>query len=216
MPTQRGQRSRPTLMTQKDDSQRCLGGFCPLAEATAGISLSSARTDTRHRAGTAIFAPTRTARGRCKIRASPSGPVLVHFPHRGLEHKPPRGVQRYSWSTKRNHARKFLRSPGRYVTPGRSPVEALLAFWGEWEAPSHVRKCWREDGELPRFLHEPVWEYPIINGFRARRDLAHCRNPAGFGADPKQLARRVVYRVADRRRAAVDDLPSAARPLGAR
>jgi hypothetical protein len=104
------------------------------------------------------------------MRASPSEPVLVHFPHRGLEHKPPRGVQRYSWSIKRNHARKFLCSPGRYVAPDRSFIEAPLAFWGEWEAPSYVRKCWPEDGELPRYLHEPVWEYPKINGFRQNTD----------------------------------------------
>jgi hypothetical protein len=112
----------------------------------------------------------RTVRGRCKMRASPSEPLLVHFPHRGLEHKPPRGVHRYSWSKKRNHARKFLCSPGRYVAPDRSLVEAPLAFWGEWEAPSYVRNCWPGEGELPQFLHEPVWEYPKISGFRQNTD----------------------------------------------
>jgi len=103
------------------------------------------------------------------MRTAPSGPVLVHFPHRGLEHNA-RRMSRYPWSTRLNHARKFLCSSGRYVGTGGALVEAPLAFWGEWEAPSYVYKCWPKEGELPRFLHEPVWEHPKINGFRQNTD----------------------------------------------
>src|SRR5205823_14299201 len=41
--------------------------------------------------------------------------------------------------------------------------------------------------------------------------LAHCGSLAELGADPKQPAHRMVYRAADRRRAAADNLPFAAR-----
>jgi hypothetical protein len=96
-------------------------------------------------------------------------PVFVHFPHPGTEHKP--GRQSFQpWNTTAKHCRKFLRSPGRYVTTDGSLVEASLVFWGEWEAPSYVLKRWSEQGELPCFLQEPVWEYPKFSGPRQNTD----------------------------------------------
>jgi hypothetical protein len=103
--------------------------------------------------------------------AHPShGPVLVHFPHPKDEHHPGR-MCRQPWNTNPKHRRKFLRSPGRYVTPDGSLAEAPLAFWAEWEAPSYViQPTWRKEGDLPQFLQEPVWEHPSITGFRQNTD----------------------------------------------
>jgi hypothetical protein len=93
----------------------------------------------------------------------------VHFPHPGREHNPGRKSCQ-PWNTTTKHRRKFLRSLGRYVTANGSLVEASLAFWGEWEAPSYVLKRWSEKGELPRFLQEPVWECPTFSGPRQNTD----------------------------------------------
>src|SRR5262252_3776069 len=98
-----------------------------------------------------------------------SQPVFVHFPHPGKEHDPGR-MTRQPWNTKSKHRRKFLRSPGRYVAVDGSPSEALLAFWGEWEAPSHVIERWPAEADLPRFLQEPKWERPNVPGFRQNTD----------------------------------------------
>jgi hypothetical protein len=103
------------------------------------------------------------------VHTPPGRPVIVYFPHRGLEHNP-RRLSRYPWNTDPHHARKFMCCRGRYVGSDGSLVETRLAFWGEWEAPSYVRRCWPEDGELPRFMHEPFWEYPKTNGFRQNTD----------------------------------------------
>jgi len=95
-------------------------------------------------------------------------PVFVQFPHPGEEHNPGK-AKRHPWN-RGNHRRKFLRCNGRYLDPYDSSQEAPLVFWGEWEAPSYVSDRWPEDGELPRFLHEPVWEYPTDGGARQNTD----------------------------------------------
>ncbi len=106
---------------------------------------------------------------RREMTASPCGPVFVHFPHPGDEHKP--GRQSFQpWNTTAKHCRKFLRSSGRYVTADGLVVEASLAFWGEWEAPSYVLKRWSEKNELSRSLQEPVWEHPKFSGPRQNTD----------------------------------------------
>jgi hypothetical protein len=56
------------------------------------------------------------------------------------------------------------------VTTDGLVVEASLAFWGEWEASSCVLERWPEKSELPRFLQEPVWEYPTFSGPRQNTD----------------------------------------------
>jgi hypothetical protein len=98
----------------------------------------------------------------------PARPVLVHFPHPGREHNPG-GVSRQPWNTG-EHRRKFLRTSGRYVAADGSLVEAPVAFWGEWEAPSYVIARWPKEDELPTFLHDPVWEDPTFPGFRQNTD----------------------------------------------
>jgi hypothetical protein len=96
-------------------------------------------------------------------------PVIVHFPHPGTEHNATR-MSRQPWNTNKKHRRKFLCSVGRHVDSNERLVEELLAFWGEWEAPSYVRKHWPKDGELPQFLQEPVWERPTVARFRQNTD----------------------------------------------
>jgi hypothetical protein len=85
-------------------------------------------------------------------------PVFVQFPHPGREHNPGRAL-RQPWNTG-EHRRKFLRSNGRYVDGGDSTYVAPLVFWGEWEPPSYIIECWPTAGSLPRYVHDPVWEYP--------------------------------------------------------
>ena len=117
--------------------------------------------------GAMIFSRMQPCRVRYEMMHHSHGPVLVHFPHPGREHNP--GRKSYQpWNTKTEHRRQFLRSPGRYVAPNESLIEASLAFWGEWEAPSYVLKPWSEKGDLPRFLQEPVWEYPTFLGLRQK------------------------------------------------
>jgi hypothetical protein len=145
------------------------GRFCPIAGAD-GTSSRSGLMERRRPAGTAIFDRTRPGRVRCDMAHPLPGPVLVHFPHPKDEHHPGR-MCRQPCNTNPKHRRKFLRSPGRYVTPDGSLAEAPLAFWAEWEAPSYViQPTWRKEGDLPQFLQEPVWEHPGITGFRQNTD----------------------------------------------
>jgi hypothetical protein len=77
-------------------------------------------------------------------------------------------AHRQPWNTG-EHRRKFLRSNGRYVARDEVLGEGMLVFWGEWEAPSYV-KSRPKNGSLPRFLHEPVWEYPEDSAPRQNTD----------------------------------------------
>ncbi len=113
--------------------------------------------------------------------------VFVQFPHPKDEHNP-RGAKRQPWN-RRNHARKFLRCDGRYVDHDGSTHNAPLVFWGEWEAPSYVIACWPQNGDLPRFLHDPVWEFATDSDPRQNTD------PWVFGdcfrySNCKQLSQR--------------------------
>lgn len=100
--------------------------------------------------------------------ASSTHAVLVQFPHPGDEHNPGK-AKRQPWN-RCEHRRKFLRSDGRYVDRGGAIHDAPVVFWGEWEAPSHVIEHWPKDGDLPRFLQDPVWEYPTDSGPRQNTD----------------------------------------------
>ena len=96
-------------------------------------------------------------------------PVFVQFPHPGKEHNPGTAI-RQPWNTG-EHRRKFLRSDGRYVDGNGASYAAPLVFWGEWEAPSYViGERWLAAGSLPRYLHDPVWEYPKNSGPRQNTD----------------------------------------------
>ncbi len=61
------------------------------------------------------------------------------------------------------------------MLPNASLADAPIVFWGEWEPPSYVRHRWAKDGDLPQFLHDPVWERPNFGGFRQNT------NPWVFG-----------------------------------
>jgi hypothetical protein len=100
--------------------------------------------------------------------ASSSQAVFVQFPHPKDEHNPG-GAKRQPWN-RCDHARKFIRSDGRCVDRNGSIHDGSLVFWGEWEAPSYVIKCWPGDGCLPRFLHDPVWEDPADSDPRQNTD----------------------------------------------
>ena len=78
-----------------------------------------------------------------------------------------------------------------------------------------------EHPELERFYMRLADEYELRErdrriGPQARHRLAHGRDPARFGANPQQPARRVVYRAADRRRAGAQSLPDAAAAVSVR
>jgi hypothetical protein len=94
--------------------------------------------------------------------------VFVQFPHPGTEHNPGK-LKRQPWN-RGEHRRKFLLSDGRYVAADRSLCEAPLVFWGEWEAPSYIKKEWSREGSLPQFLHLPVWERPADSQTRQNTD----------------------------------------------
>lgn len=53
---------------------------------------------------------------------------VVQFPHPGAEHNP-KQTNRMAWNTK-THARKFLRSPGRYLDRAGALHDGDLVFWG--------------------------------------------------------------------------------------
>ena len=97
-------------------------------------------------------------------------PVFVQFPHPGEEHSPGKAL-RQAWNTS-EHRRKFLRSNGALCRRRRFDLgEATLVFWGEWETPLlHRRTSGLRAGSLPRFLHEPVWEYPKNSDPRQNTD----------------------------------------------
>jgi hypothetical protein len=85
---------------------------------------------------------------------------VVQFPHPGPEHIP-KVVPPLPWrmvANERDHKRKFMRGPGRYVDRNDVCIAGELTFWGEWEAPSDVVHEWPSSDPLPRFLHIPVWE----------------------------------------------------------
>jgi hypothetical protein len=94
--------------------------------------------------------------------------VFVQFPHPGTEHNPGK-LKRQPWN-RGEHRRKFLLSDGRYVAANRPLCEASLVFWGEWEAPSYIKKEWSREGSLPQFLHLPVWERPADSHPRQNTD----------------------------------------------
>jgi hypothetical protein len=94
---------------------------------------------------------------------------VIKFPHPGVEHNPGK-LDRQEWNTG-SHRRKFLHSLGSCIDGrGVRSHNTNLAFWGEWEAPSLIKQTWSRKGELPRFLHEPVWENPACDRPRQNTD----------------------------------------------
>lgn len=77
---------------------------------------------------------------------------LVQFPHPRDER-----VAGKKWYIGKRHRRKFLQSFGTYVDMDGRRREDKLAFWGEWEPPSHEIKRWNEEDPLPLLLQQPFW-----------------------------------------------------------
>ncbi len=71
---------------------------------------------------------------------------------------PPNHGDLKSWN-RGPHRRKFLLADGTYLLKGVRR-EGRVAFWGEWEPPSRVLARHPADGDLPRFVHEPILECP--------------------------------------------------------
>lgn len=107
-------------------------------------------------------------------RSADHARYVVQFPHPGHEHIPG-GTEWMPWNPRQKHARKFLRSRGRFVAKDDTVSEGSLVFWGEWEPPSRVIARWPRSGRLPRFLHEPVWHTP------RHRAPRHNTDPWVFG-----------------------------------
>ena len=93
---------------------------------------------------------------------------VVQFPHPNAEHVLGNG-SRMPWNTG-DHGRKFLLSAGRSVDPQGRAKDATFVFWGEWEAPSWIVERWPRDRQLPRELHDPVWERPPTSAYRLNTD----------------------------------------------
>jgi len=88
--------------------------------------------------------------------------LVVQFPHPGPEHRP--DTDGYiKWNTG-DHARRFMKVPGRWLTEtdsGSTEQSGDLVFWGEWEPPSIVVGEYPKPlPGYPRYLYEPHWSSP--------------------------------------------------------
>lgn len=87
---------------------------------------------------------------------------FVQFPHPGREHRPDRSGYR-GWTLK-VHGRKYMASHGTWLDeldPDALRHRGEIEFWGEWEGPSRVvAELEQSEPGSPRFLYEPLWDYP--------------------------------------------------------
>ncbi|MCC2275482.1 hypothetical protein LKL35_08605 [Streptomyces sp. ET3-23] len=93
---------------------------------------------------------------------------VVQFPHPGGEHDPG-DAEVMPWNSA-DHRRKFLQRPGRWSDPQGTVREGKVTFWGEWEAPSRIVGRWPAQGDLPRFLHEPLLSEMPSSGYAQNTD----------------------------------------------
>lgn len=83
---------------------------------------------------------------------------FVQFLHPGGEHWPDNDIAKH-WNSG-PHRRKFLRSPGLYLSDD-TVREGDLAFWGEWEAQSEVvAPLAALEPSGPRWLYQPYLHLP--------------------------------------------------------
>ncbi|ELS01747.1 hypothetical protein Xen7305DRAFT_00014520 [Xenococcus sp. PCC 7305] len=84
--------------------------------------------------------------------------LFVQFMHPGCEHSPDQGNRNHiSWNTRKQHKRKFLKNPGKYLENNCSK-DSDLVFWGEWEAQSDVIQNFDEIREgYPKYLYQPYY-----------------------------------------------------------
>ncbi len=87
----------------------------------------------------------------------PESLMFVQFPHPGSEHRPTGSSMEWN---RRDHARKFLKAHGAYISQGELRTGSFV-FWGEWEPQSRVLETFPNQGrDNPRWLHEPFWRVP--------------------------------------------------------
>jgi len=93
--------------------------------------------------------------------------MIVQFTHPGAEHGTDKGSTNHKSWNDRAHRRKFLSAKGKYVNNGNLQ-ESDLAFWGEWEPPSHVRTLTTPTSFHPKYLHIPYLPsaIPTTNGLQ--------------------------------------------------
>lgn len=90
--------------------------------------------------------------------------AFVQFPHPRKEHAPKEDFMK--WSTARGHARKFMVTPGEYVTRAEAQEKwtrgkGEIVLWGEWEAQSQVKARFTNPKKWhPQVLHRPVLGAP--------------------------------------------------------
>jgi len=83
---------------------------------------------------------------------------MVQFLHPGGEHRPDVGAVK-RWNT-REHKRKFLVRPGKYVADAKL-LAGEIEFWGEWEPESRVVKAIADPTpHSPRFIYDPYYVLP--------------------------------------------------------
>ncbi len=85
---------------------------------------------------------------------------FVQFLHPGGEHEPDAGRVK-TWN-RRDHRRKFLKSPGRFLeTPSAQVQDGEIVFWGEWEPESvAVVEIGTPLPDGPRWIYEPYFVLP--------------------------------------------------------
>ena len=101
---------------------------------------------------------------------------FVQFLHPGREHRlNAPGIKAWT-NVEEGHCRKFLRSPGRYLSQVDAlPIDGEIGFWGEWEAPSHAAPVGNPMPHGPDWIHQPFWFPP--GSFRG----LHNTDPFVFG-----------------------------------
>lgn len=107
---------------------------------------------------------------------------VVQFLHPGHEYDAARvGLRKGESSTlmpwkagNSCHDRKYLEAIGSAVDPARNrAVDGVeLGFWGEWEAPSRVRRTGApyQNWGLPSLVHQPIWPESPPPGPRQNTD----------------------------------------------
>ena len=88
--------------------------------------------------------------------------LFVQFIHPGGEHSPkPKNSNHIPWNDKKDHKRKFLINPGKYLENDSTIKEDKLIFWGEWEAQSDVIQHFdSENNGYPQYLCQPYYSIP--------------------------------------------------------
>lgn len=83
--------------------------------------------------------------------------AVVQFPHPGREHNAKAQLgDVFPWNSG-EHKRKFLEVPGTWRGEDDREQTGRLRFWGEYEPESRVEALGAKQGDLPRYLHMPLY-----------------------------------------------------------